>query len=430
MLPEVTLRDVSRDDVDRIAWWLDVEEVSSRWFGHYGCGDPIHRGYDSRHMLEASGLEWESVFSDPHRLIYSIFNEREEHIGECQVILDNEGGAELSLLIGRKDLWHRGYGTSTVMALLDKTFEELELDSTWVNVPEDNGPALGLFEKLGFVTQATKELCKRRDGVAINTRILTMDSDRYHVRHPLPSESRPSQAAVVTISGLPGSGTEAVGTAIAGRMGYRFLDEEISEAVCARLRRTPGEAESLEAGFKSFWTRLLETVVLPMEWSAAYDASYHWYRADSALDHDLRDESLTREQYVKGLASVVKTLAVQGKVVLNGRGSHLFASDSGAALHVFVAGSPETRWRRVAELERLTSDEAAKELKRLDRQTQSVFRGLFRTEMLDTGRYDLTVNLDRMSADAAADLVAGALEGAAAVARNADAETSRATLVG
>ena len=428
MLPEVTLRDVSRDDVDRVAWWLDVEEVSSRWFGHYGCGDPIHRGYDPKHMLEASDLEWESVFSDPHRLIYSISNEREEHIGECQVILDKEGGAELSLLIGRKDLWHRGYGTSTVMALLDKTFDELGLDRTWVNVPEDNDPALGLFKKLGFVQQATRELCRSPDGVAINTRILAMDSDRYHVRQPLESGSRRSQTAVVTIAGLPGSGTDAVGSAVASRMGYRFLDEEISEALCARLRCTPGEVGSLEAGYRSFWTRLLERVVLPMEWSAAYDASYHWYRADYALDYDLADASLTREQYVQGLSSVVKSLALQGNVVLDGHGSHLFAPDSPAALHVFVSGSPGIRRRRVAELERLTSDEALKELKRLDRETQSVFRGLFRGEMLDMGRYDLTVNLDRMSADAAAGLIAGALEGTAAIPRNADAETVQATL--
>ena len=42
MLPEVTLRGVSRDDVDRIAWWLEDRELSTRWLGHYGCGDPVH----------------------------------------------------------------------------------------------------------------------------------------------------------------------------------------------------------------------------------------------------------------------------------------------------------------------------------------------------------------------------------------------------
>ena len=44
MLPIVQLRQVTRNDVRRIANWLGDEEVASRWFGHYACGDPVHRG--------------------------------------------------------------------------------------------------------------------------------------------------------------------------------------------------------------------------------------------------------------------------------------------------------------------------------------------------------------------------------------------------
>ena len=65
MLPTVTLQGVSRDDVDRIGWWLQDDEISSRWFGHYACGDPVHRGYDPEHMLEAGQSEWDRVFNDP-----------------------------------------------------------------------------------------------------------------------------------------------------------------------------------------------------------------------------------------------------------------------------------------------------------------------------------------------------------------------------
>jgi hypothetical protein len=34
MLPNVQLRQVSRDDVKRVAEWLTVEDVADRWFGH------------------------------------------------------------------------------------------------------------------------------------------------------------------------------------------------------------------------------------------------------------------------------------------------------------------------------------------------------------------------------------------------------------
>ena len=52
MLPTVSLESVNREDMDRIAWWLDDKELTSRWFGHYACDDPAHRGYDPQHMIE------------------------------------------------------------------------------------------------------------------------------------------------------------------------------------------------------------------------------------------------------------------------------------------------------------------------------------------------------------------------------------------
>ena len=64
MLPIVQLRHVTRNDVQRIARWLADDEVSSRWFGHYACGDPVHRGYEPSLMLGASTEDWVRVF-DP-----------------------------------------------------------------------------------------------------------------------------------------------------------------------------------------------------------------------------------------------------------------------------------------------------------------------------------------------------------------------------
>ena len=116
MLPEVNLNPVSREDVDRIAGWLSNTEVSSRWFGHYACGDPVHRGYEPSIMLESSDSMWEQVFLlDQNRLIFSIYSEETGHIGECQLLCDGKGGGELSLLIGRRDVWHKGYGTSAML---------------------------------------------------------------------------------------------------------------------------------------------------------------------------------------------------------------------------------------------------------------------------------------------------------------------------
>ena len=409
MLPEITLKNVSRDNVNRIAWWLEDKELSSRWFGHYGCGDPIHRGYDPRHMLEATEAEWERVFADSHRLIFSIYDDRGEHVGECQAILDGQGGAELALLIGRRDLWHRGYGTSAVITLMDKVFGAFDLDKVWVNVPEESVPALGLFEKLEFKRESTRELCKRADGTALCVAI--MNAMSYHARWSRES-SREASVPVVTIAGLPGSGSESIGANVARMTGTRFVDEEISYSLCQRLGCSPGELASLEASYRSFWGRFLNSITVPMEWSAAYDSGYYLFRSVPGLDDEAPEGHVTKKQYSHGLAAVVRALSMEGKVVLHGHGSHLFVPPQVATLKVFVSASPVVRSQRIAAEQELAPEEAQRVLKQADRDTVSTCKDLLGFDMADLQQYDLTLNMDTMSLEAATRIVVGAVRAA------------------
>ena len=51
-------------------------------------------------------------------------------------------------------------------------------------------------------------------------------------------------APVVTITGLPGCGAESIGTEIARMTGRRFIDDEILQRMCQRLKRSMGELET------------------------------------------------------------------------------------------------------------------------------------------------------------------------------------------
>lgn len=406
MLPNIVLRSVSRDDVDRVAWWLEDAEVSSRWFGQYAWGEPIHRSYEPAHMLESSDNEWRHIFGDPKRLIFSIYNDQDEHVGECQIILDGEEGAELSLLIGRKDLWHQGYGAATVIVLMDRVFSTLKLSRAWVNVPQDNLPALGLFEKLGFLRSDKRQLPARSDGTVLSAYILTIDARAYMKRQPVEERPRPSE--VVTITGLPGSRSEEVAYEVASMLGSRLVDNEIRDELLGRLNCTAAELEGFEASFRSFWSRLLNSVVVPMEWSAAYDAAYV-FRPDPSLDQDLLNDQLTKEQYVAALTGVVKKLCREGGVIVHGHGSHRIAARHGGSLNVLVAASFEKRAGNVAALESIPGDEAAKQLKAADGEVQSVSSHLWGGDIADASAFDLTINLDKVTVQEAARLIVGAL---------------------
>ena len=400
MLPEITLKSVSRDDVDRIAWWLQDDDLSSRWFGRYGVDDPVHPGYDPRHMLEASDWEWRRTFGDPRRAIFSIYNTADEHVGECQVQLDGEGGAELSVLIGRKDLWHHGYGTATMLELLDRVFNTMGLESAWVTVPIENGPAIGLFEKLGFVIASGSNVKHGEIDVAH----MNVSSARYSAKDSRAHKEQ-ELTPVVAITGLPGSQSEALGQEIARLLDSEFIGDEIKDPLSERLQCSRAELESFETSHKSFWMRLLASIVVPTEVTTAYESGYHAYVPSRPYEYDeLLHEPLSKRQYVKKLRRIVRRRAAEGDVVLHGNGCHLFLPDQVDGLTVFVSASAESRAVRVAQYGN-TPEASLKRLQRADKEHREIFRRLFDCEIDDSSKFDITVNLDRMTIADAAEVI-------------------------
>ena len=154
MLPEVRLSQTSRDDVKRVAGWLHDEEVNASWYGTNQDGEPLHIGYSPARMLEASDRDWEEVFSNEGRQIFSVVTADGEHIGEGQMVIEAPlWEAQLFILIGRKDLWYQGYGTAAFVQLLDRTFYTYDLHRAWVDIPEYNLPAIHMCERIGFILE-------------------------------------------------------------------------------------------------------------------------------------------------------------------------------------------------------------------------------------------------------------------------------------
>ncbi|MBI4299188.1 MAG: GNAT family N-acetyltransferase [Chloroflexi bacterium] len=193
MLPEISLRQASREDVERIARWLDDEEVCSMWFGRYTYGNPIHLGYQPHEILKAPQEMWDRVFDDPLRRIFSIYNTQGEHLGEAQIVVEEAlGNAELSLIIGRKDVWQQGYGTATVRKLLKLVFNTYGLFRAWVDVPDYNVPAVKMFEKLGFVHEGTLRQSRPHQGSRYNSCVMGMLSSEFAQRSTLEVAEAPS----------------------------------------------------------------------------------------------------------------------------------------------------------------------------------------------------------------------------------------------
>ena len=176
----VTLRPVTREDVERIRWWLADEEVSEAWFGRYSYGDSAHLGYHPEIMEAASKEEWDRVFGDPEHRMMSIYTDRDEHIGEVHVAIEESlGDGHFSILIGRKDMWHQGYGTAGTRAALEMSFGEWGLYRVWVDVPEYNTAAMAMCEHLGFVHEGTLRKSRPHEGSRFDSVVMGILAVEY-----------------------------------------------------------------------------------------------------------------------------------------------------------------------------------------------------------------------------------------------------------
>ncbi len=203
MLPEVRLVEISREDVERLIKWLEDDEVCSMWFGRYTYGDPVHLGYHPTEMLNASQEEWDEVFQDPSKRMFSIYTAGGEHIGEGKLLIDETlGNAEMPVLIGRKDLWHQGYGTAAVLALSDLAFNVYGLYRVWVDVPDYNEHALNMFRKLGFIHEGTLRKSHPHEGKRYDSSVMGILASEYaerigYLKKKLQSEEETDKAQAV-----------------------------------------------------------------------------------------------------------------------------------------------------------------------------------------------------------------------------------------
>ena len=189
----IELRRVSREDVQRIQQWLEDPEVSDSWFGRYSYGDPAHLGYHPERVGDVSEDEWRRIFDDPEHRIQSVYTREGEHIGELHVAIEESlGDGQVSILIGRKDLWHHGYGTAAIRAALDESFNEWGLFRVWVDVPEYNEAALRLFEHMGFVHEGTLRQSRPHEGSRFDSVVMGMLAAEYE---SLDEEASSGQAA-------------------------------------------------------------------------------------------------------------------------------------------------------------------------------------------------------------------------------------------
>ncbi len=202
--------------------------------------------------------------------------------------------------------------------------------------------------------------------------------------------------SVITIRGQLGSGAPEIGRQIADRLHADYVDREIIAKVAARLRRQEQEVIEKEMPPSSVLGRIAEALGRS---GVGFEGAYL----------PIWQIPLDNTRYLEALESVVRELARSQSLVILGRGSQFILKDYPGVLHVLVVAPLEVRVKRVMQDLKLDQETAKLEIARRDNSLREFIKRYFKAELEDAVYYDLVINTERFSFQAAASIVVDAL---------------------
>lgn len=174
----------------------------------------------------------------------------------------------------------------------------------------------------------------------------------------------------ITVSRRMGTQGSAIAKQVASELGYRFYDTEAIGQMAQEL-----------------------SVLDPVQ---PADET-----AGSAFQQIFSQRPIV---YLERLASALYELARQGDAVFLGRGSHVLLRDFPCALHVWVTASPESRIRTLLH-QGWARDAAVRAIKRSDDERSAIVKFAFGVDWEDPARYDLVLNMDKLTVPVAVSTV-------------------------
>jgi cytidylate kinase len=205
---------------------------------------------------------------------------------------------------------------------------------------------------------------------------------------------------LITIRGQLGSGAPEIGRAVADRLGVDYVDQKIIAEVATRLHRHEEEVIEKEMPPSSLLGRISEA----LDHGVAYGMVYLEGAYLPVWEIPLDDTG-----YLQALESVVRELARSQSLVIQGRGSQFILREYPQAFHVQAVASLEVRVKRIMQDRKLNQEIAKQEIARFDNGSHRFVKRYFQAEVEDPVNYDLVINTERLSFEAAASIVVDAL---------------------
>ncbi|HWL40715.1 MAG TPA: cytidylate kinase-like family protein [Gemmatimonadaceae bacterium] len=196
--------------------------------------------------------------------------------------------------------------------------------------------------------------------------------------------------AILTVSRLYGSGGSEVAAIVARKLGWSLLDNEVVDAVAARLGMSTAEVQAREERLPSLVERLASAMTMgTQEWMIPIAAA----------------KRPTDEQLLEVTRHIIQEAIARGPVVVVGRGAPAMLAERTDALHVFCYAPRKALIARTMQRDGLIAEEAAKLVDDTNREREQWVKRNWERDWRAPENYDLGVNTERLGIEGAAELI-------------------------
>jgi cytidylate kinase len=200
---------------------------------------------------------------------------------------------------------------------------------------------------------------------------------------------------VITIRGKLGSGAPEIGKLVAECLHIDYIDREIIAQVATRLNLEEQEVVAKEMPPTGLQARIAEALA-------------HGYTIGNGIQGaylPIWQIPLDNNRYMEALTSLITELAQGHSAVIYGRGSQFILKDHPHSLHVSVVAPLKVRLQRIMEIRKISEENAKQEISRFDGSAREFMKRFFGVEMEDPNYYDLVINTEKYSYQAAASIL-------------------------
>ena len=202
---------------------------------------------------------------------------------------------------------------------------------------------------------------------------------------------------VITISRTVGSGGRTIGRKLAEKLGVRFSDKELIDALQAKLNLTAESIEELK-GKKKRWLDDFIQMVAPVPMSGLLVSGESDYVGEYNQSLSVNDVFEAEKEILNGIAD-------EGSCVIAGRSGFFVLKDRPNKVDILITASRENRIARIMRKQNLSYEKAAEVLDSVDKARDNYVQRYTGQSRYDARNYHIVLNMDYITADKAVALI-------------------------